>query len=74
MAFDQVELLDHQEEGVVGGNVHFILYKGDHYHLQILTDCGEYLYVDTQDIWDKEDLVGVSIPAAAFKITRRDDD
>ena len=70
VAFDQVELLDHQEEGVVGGNVHFILYKGDHYHLQILTDCGEYLYVDTQDIWDKEDLVGVAIAPSAFKLTK----
>ena len=74
VAFDQVDLLDHVEEGETGGNVHFILYKGDHYHLQILTDCGEYLYVDTQDIWDKEDLVGVHIPPEAFTITRRNDD
>ena len=72
-AFDQVDLLDHVEEGTTGGNVHFILYKGDHYHLQILTDSGEYIYVDTQDIWDKEDLVGVNIPPAAFTITRRDE-
>ena len=72
-AFDQVDLLDHAEEGATGGNVHFILYKGDHYHLQILTDSGEYIYVDTQDIWDKEDLVGVNIPPAAFTITRRDE-
>ena len=73
-AFDQVDLLDHVEEGTTGGNVHFILYKGDHYHLQILTDSGEYIYVDTQDIWDKEDLVGVNIPPAAFTITRRNED
>ncbi|MBR1576528.1 MAG: ABC transporter ATP-binding protein [Bacteroidales bacterium] len=74
VAFDQVDLLDHQEEGVVAGSVHFILYKGDHYHLQVLTESGEYLYVDTQDIWDKEDLVGVNIPPAAFKILRGHDD
>ena len=73
-AFDAVDLLDHQEEGVVGGNVHFILYKGDHYHLTILTDSGEHLYVDTQDIWDKEDLVGVNIAPSAFKITRLNED
>ena len=73
-AFGAVDLLDHQEEGVVGGNVHFILYKGDHYHLTILTDSGEYLYVDTQDIWDKEDLVGVNIAPEAFKITRLNED
>ena len=71
--FDKIELLDHQEEGVVGGNVHFILYKGDHYHLTILTDSREKLYVDTQDVWDKEDLVGVSIAPSAFIITRSND-
>ena len=72
--FDKVELLDHQEEGAAAGSVHFILYKGNHYHLTVLTDSREHVYVDTQDIWDKEDLVGISIAPDAFTITRIDED
>ena len=59
--FDRVELLDHQEDGILGGEVHFIIYKGDHYHLTILADDGSYIYVDTNDVWDKGDLVGINI-------------
>ncbi len=70
VAFDAVELLDHQEDGTVAGEVHFILYKGDHYHLTILTEEGYYLYVDTQDIWDKGDLVGVNIASKDIKTVR----
>lgn len=68
--FSKVDLLDHQEDGTVAGEVHFILYKGDHYHLTILTEDGYYLYADTQDIWDKGDLVGVNIASKDIKIVR----
>lgn len=66
--FGKVDLQDHQEDGVVAGEVHFILYKGDHYHLTVLTESGEHIYVDTQDVWDKGDLVGVNIPPKDIKI------
>ena len=71
--FDKVDLLDHQEEGATGGEVSFLLYKGNHYHLTVLTDSGEHLWVDTDDIWDKGDLVGINILPADLKITRKDD-
>ena len=71
--FEAVDLLDHQEDGVVAGEVHFLLYTGDHYHLTILTDEGYHLWVDTNDIWDKGDLVGVNIAAADLKITKCDE-
>ena len=73
VGFDKVDLLDHQEEGATGGEVSFLLYKGNHYHLTILTDSGEHLWVDTNDIWDKGDLVGINILPADLKITRKDD-
>lgn len=66
--FGKVDLQDHQEDGVVAGEVHFILYKGDHYHLTVLTESGEHIYVDTQDVWDKGDLVGVNIAPKDIKI------
>ncbi len=71
--FEDVDLLDHQEDGVVAGEVHFLLYKGDHYHLTILTDDGYHIWVDTNDIWDKGDLVGVNIAPKAIKLSKRND-
>ncbi len=59
--FSKVELMDHEEEGNASGEVWFILYKGNHYHLKVKTDSGEFVYVDTDDIWDKGDLVGIKI-------------
>lgn len=66
--FNKVDLLDHQEEGKIAGEVHFILYKGNHYHLTILTEDGDHIWVDTNDIWDKGDLVGINIAAKDIKI------
>ena len=60
-AFDKVELLDHEDEAIVSGNVVFILYMGNHYHLTIKTESGENIWVDTNDIWDKGDFVGIRI-------------
>jgi len=70
--FDKVDLLDNKEEGVENGFVSFILYKGDRYHLTITTDGGYKLYVDTNDVWDKLDLVGIAIKPEDIRITRID--
>lgn len=58
--FDKVSLQDNEEDGMMQGEVYFILYKGDHYHLQVRTDEGEDIYVDTNDIWDDGDRVGIN--------------
>ena len=71
--FEKVDLQDHQEDGVLAGEVHFLLYKGDHYHLTILTEDGFHLWVDTNDIWDKGDLVGVRIAPEDIKISKCDE-
>ena len=73
VAFDKVDLLDHQEDGMIDGEVHFLLYKGDHYHLTILTEDGDHIWVDTNDIWDKGDLVGVNFAPKDIKIVKRDE-
>ena len=71
--FDKVDLLDDLEAGVLDGEVYFILYKGDHYHLKIKVARRVYLYVDTNDIWDKGDLVGINIAPVDIKLSRKDD-
>ena len=73
VAFDKVDLLDDLEEGVLDGDVHFILYKGDHYHLTIKVGDEGFLYVDTNDIWDKGDLVAINIAATDIKLSKKND-
>ena len=70
--FDKVDLLDHQEDGQIAGEVRFLLYKGNHYHLTIDIDGGGRLWVDTDDIWDKGDLVGVNIRPQDLNLSRCD--
>ena len=73
VSFSKVELIDHPEEGMLSGEVHFLLYKGNHYHLTIKTDDGYKIWVDTNDIWDKGDLVGINIAPKDIKIVKCND-
>lgn len=68
--FEKVELMDNKDDGVVEGDVRFILYKGDHYHLTIRTESGDNLYVNTCDVWDDRDIVGIKIQPEDLKITK----
>ena len=61
VAFRAIDLQDHEEEGTLSGDVHFILFKGNHYRLTIRTDEGHDLYVNTNDVWDDGDRVGIVI-------------
>jgi spermidine/putrescine transport system ATP-binding protein len=67
--FDKIVLQDNEEDGMLSGDVSFILYKGDHYHLTVLTDEGENIFVDTNDIWDDGDRVGITIPPDAIRVS-----
>ena len=69
--FGGVVLDDNQEDGTLTGNISFILYKGDHYHITVDSDWDEDVYVDTNDIWDKGDNVGISIPADCISVRRK---
>ena len=71
VAFNRVELHDYKEDGKLIGSVHFILYKGDHYHLTIKTENDDFIYVDTNDIWDNFDIVGISIDKRDIYISKR---
>ena len=71
VSFNRVELHDYKEDGKLIGSVHFILYKGDHYHLTVKTEDGDFIYVDTNDIWDNFDVVGISIDKRDIYISKR---
>ena len=66
--FDKIELTDDKEDGMLEGDVRLILYKGNHYHLTIVTDEDDYLYVDTNDVWDDGDMVGINILPGDLRI------
>lgn len=68
VAFQDIILKDNEDEGWLAGSVKYILYKGDHYHLTILTDDQQHIYVDTNDIWDEGDRVGVNIAPKSVHI------
>lgn len=66
----EVILQDNEEDGTLTGEVKFILYKGDHYHLTVLSDWDENVFVDTNDVWDDGDRVGITIPPDAIRIVK----
>ncbi|MBR6034505.1 MAG: polyamine ABC transporter ATP-binding protein [Paludibacteraceae bacterium] len=68
--FRDIDLQDYEEEGKLSGEVHFILFKGNHYHLTIRTDEGHNLYVNTNDVWDDGDRVGIVINPKHIRIDK----
>ena len=69
--FDAVELTDDSEDGISWGTIRFILYKGDRYHLTVRTDENENVYVDTHDVWEDLDEVGIKIAPEALRLTKK---
>jgi spermidine/putrescine transport system ATP-binding protein len=68
--FKDVNLLDNEEDGTLSGDVNFILYKGDHYHLTVTSDWGDDIYVDTNDVWDNGDCVGITIAPENIRLKK----
>ena len=68
--FTDVDLMDSQDDGTSWGQIDSILFKGRHYFITVKTDDGEKVFVETDDIWDKGDLVGINIPAKDMKISK----
>ena len=68
--FDKVILEDNEEDGKLTGEVKFILYKGNHYHLTVFTDWDEDIFVDTNDVWDDGDRVGITIAPEHIRLNK----
>ena len=68
--FDKIDLTDDKEDGALEGDVRLIIYKGNHYHLTIVTDDDDYIYVDTNDVWDDGDMVGINILPEDIRIIK----
>ena len=66
--FGKINLLDNAEDGMLTGEVKFILYKGNHYHLTEWSDWDENVFVDTNDVWDDGDRVVISIAPEDIRV------
>lgn len=62
--FDKVIIHDDESDGVIGGNISGILYKGTYYQVTIDTDDDNQIFADTPYEWDMGDRVGISVLAA----------
>ena len=69
--FSAVELTDDPDDGISWGTIRFILSKGDRYHITLRTEDDDVVYVDTRDVWEDLDEVGIKIRPEALKVTAR---
>lgn len=67
--FDDVEICDDEEDGIIGAEVVDSIYKGNYYQCIVRTDDYYEFFVDTEDDWLKGDRVGIKIPEDKILIT-----
>ena len=67
--FKKITLTDSEDEGMIAGDVKTILFKGNHYHIAVKSESGEMFYVDTNDVWDDGDRVGIVIEPKDIKLS-----
>jgi len=65
-----IELTDNPNDGMTRGIIRFILYKGNHYQLTVETPDGQKLYVNTTDVWENADEVGIKILPEEICLTK----
>ena len=59
--FDDVEITDDEEDGVISATVVNSIYKGSYYQCIVRTDDFYDFFVDTEIDWFKGDRVGIKI-------------
>ena len=71
--FDAVEILDDENDGVIGAKVKQSVYKGTYYQVQLRTDRGEDFLVDTPYEWNINDRVGINLIPEKIIVEKIDD-
>ena len=68
--FKDIEISDNADEGGAQGHIVSIIYKGDHYQVIVRTEENEEDFVlDTEDLWNENDYVGVKIAPDKIRMT-----
>ena len=69
IAIADVSVTDGHDNGQSNGTIVQTIYKGDHWQLLVRTEEEEDFFVDTQYTYNEGDLVSVSAPKEAIKLT-----
>ena len=69
IAITDVSVTDGHDNGQSNGEIIQTIYKGDHWQLLVRTEEEEDFFVDTQYTYNEGDLVSVSAPREAIKLT-----
>ncbi|NLL56375.1 MAG: ABC transporter ATP-binding protein [Clostridiales bacterium] len=59
--FDDIQICDDEEDGVIGATVVNTIYKGSYYQCILRTDDYYDFFADTEDDWLKGDRVGINV-------------
>jgi hypothetical protein len=70
--FDDVEITDDADDGVIGATVVSSIYKGSYYQCIVRTDDYYDFFVDTDDDWLKGDRVGIKIAKDKIIVEERE--
>ena len=68
VGLSDIEITDNVDEGIVSGEIVSFIYIGDHYQVIVRTADDEDFVVDTEYMWNEEDLVSVKIAPSAIKL------
>ncbi|MDE6060230.1 MAG: ABC transporter ATP-binding protein [Clostridia bacterium] len=71
--FDDVEITDDEEDGIIGANVLSSIYKGNYYQAILSTDDHYNFFADTDYEWLKGDRVGIRIAPDKIIIEKREE-
>lgn len=69
IAITDMQVTDGHDNGQSNGTIIQTIYKGDHWQLLVRTEEEEDFFVDTQYTYNEGDLVSVSAPKEAIKLT-----
>jgi hypothetical protein len=61
-------MLDDPADGTAEGQIRNILYKGNHYLIDVKCKNGTTIQVDTNDVWEDWDMVGIRINPEDIRI------
>lgn len=71
--FDDVEITDDEDDGIIGANVLSSIYKGNYYQAILSTDDHYNFFADTDYEWLKGDRVGIRIAPDKIIIEKREE-
>ena len=68
-----IEISDDQEAGNITGEIISMIYRGDHYQVIVRTEDGDDFVLDTEWMWNENDLVSIKIDPSKIKLTLKGD-